>query len=77
MSWVSSVWASCDYRVTLVMNSQLQSLFEGGKPVKGKPVGSEVCREGKTQLQELQMHKVFKSYYDFIVQVNKNIIESK
>lgn len=30
--------------------------------MKGKPVGSEVCREDKTQFQELQMHAVFNSH---------------
>lgn len=30
--------------------------------MKGRPVGREVCREGKTQFQELQMHEVFNSH---------------
>ena len=41
------------------MNSKCSGLLEGGKPVKGKPVGSEVCREGETQFQELFEHEVF------------------
>lgn len=62
MSWVSSVSTSRDYRVTLLMSSKLFSLLEGGKAVTEKPVGSEVCREGETQFQELLVHEVFNSH---------------
>lgn len=30
--------------------------------MRGKPVGSEVCREGETQFQELFEHEVFNSH---------------
>lgn len=43
------------------MNGKHSSISEGGNPVRWKPVGSEVCREGETPFQELLVHEMFNS----------------